>query len=156
MKDAYSKEDVEDMMNILPKGFIEESILKKLNTEDITGWKKEDRDLYEISKTFNDEFVKEILAYNEEEYKGYDEDNDEFPNKSNAKIVESYKRLINPSITKEEKHLITNIGGRMYTWRYAYKMEDIDCAFVQQIYLYSVLEEFFDEAREQSEMYLSD
>ena len=157
MSDIYSEEDVQKMIDILPKGFIEESILNKLNAnKELTGWRKEDRELYEISKTFNDEFVKEILIHNEKEYKGYDKDSDEFPDESDAKIVESYKRLIKENITKEDERLIINIGGRLYTWRYAYKIENIDCAFIQQIYLYSVLEEFFDEAREQSEMYLSD
>jgi len=144
------------MINTLPKGFIEKSLLNRLNeNQELSGLRKEDRDLYEITQTFNNELIKEILEINEKEYKGYDKDNDKFPDESDAKIVESYRRLIKKNLTKEEESLIVNIGERIYTWRYAYKKKNIDCSFVQQIYLYPILEEFFDEAREQSENYFS-
>jgi len=116
-------------------------------------------DIEKMMKVLPNEFITRSilnrLNLDEEEYQGYNKEKDEFLDTSDAKIVESYKRLIKENITEEEK-LITNIGGRIYTWRYAYKEEDIDCAFVQEIYLCSLLEEVFDEASERAEMYLSD
>ncbi len=156
MSNTYTTEDVKQMFSILPEDFMETCILEELNCDgEPTGWAKEDRELYAIAKTFTDEFVNEMLIYNEEEHEGYNEDTDEFPDESGAKTIESYRRLINKDITKEEENLITNIGDRMLTVRYALKEENINSAFIQRIYLYAVLGGVFEKSRDLSREYLS-
>ena len=157
MRSIYTEEDIQEMINTLPKDFIVKSIQNSINAKERGGGhKEEDHRLYEITKTLNDEFIDEIIMHNEAEYNGYDRDKDVFPDESDAKIVASYKKLIKKDTTKKEESLIISIGERIYTWRYAYKMENIDSTLIKQIYLYALLDEVFDEAREQSEMYLSD